>query len=264
VRYDIDMGDFRLNSSALRALAAALALAVLTGCGRPPPPRPNAAAPGDQKEKGMLKDADRKAVAKRFEEIKEAVKIVMFTQETECEYCSATRELALELAKLSDKLSVEVLDFVEDKARADELKVDKIPALAIMGEKDYGIRFFGVPAGYEFSTLIEDIVMVGKREHGLPEDVVKELAKVDSPVHMQVVVSPTCPYCPRAVLVAHRFAMASDMIRGDMVEGSEFPHLVVKYGVQGVPHTVINEEHSFVGALPEADAAKAVLKAVGK
>ncbi|MHC4251629.1 MAG: protein disulfide oxidoreductase, partial [Planctomycetota bacterium] len=176
----------------------------------------------------------------------------------------ATRELVEELAGLSDKLTVEVLDFVKDKARADELKVDKIPALAIIGVKDYGIRLFGVPAGYEFSTLIEDIVMVGKREHGLPEDVVKELAKVNSPVHMQVVVSPTCPYCPRAVLTAHRFAMVSDHIRGDMVEGSEFPHLVVKYGVQGVPHTVINEEHSFVGALPEAEAAKAVLKAIGK
>ncbi|MHC5054502.1 MAG: protein disulfide oxidoreductase [Planctomycetota bacterium] len=212
----------------------------------------------------MLKDEDRKAVAERFEEIAEPVKIVMFTQETECEYCSATRELVEELAGLSGLLSVEVLDFVKDKVRADELGVDKIPALAIIGEKDYGIRLFGVPAGYEFSTLIEDIAMVGRREHGLPEDVVKDLAKVDSPVHMQVVVSPTCPYCPRAVLTAHRFAMASDRIRADMIEGSEFPHLVVKYGVQGVPHTVINEDHSFVGALPEAEAAKAVLEAIGK
>lgn len=212
----------------------------------------------------MLKDADRKTVAKRFEELKEPVKIIMFTQETECEYCSETRELVQELAALSDRLSVEVLDFVEDRARADELGVDKIPALAIMGDRDYGIRLFGIPAGYEFSTLVEDIVMVGRREHGLPKEVTDELAKVDSPVHMQVVVSPTCPYCPRAVLTAHRFAMASDRIRGDMIEGSEFPHLVVKYGVQGVPHTVINEEHSFVGALPEAEAAKAVLEAIGR
>jgi len=212
----------------------------------------------------MLKDADKAAVAKRFEEIAEPVRIIMFTQEHECEYCSVTRELVEEVAGLSDKVAVEVLDFVADKARANELGVDKIPAVAIMGEKDHGIRFFGVPAGYEFTTLIEDIVMVGKREHGLPKEVADELAKVDSPVHMQVVVSPTCPYCPRAVLAAHRFAMASDMIRGDMVEGSEFPHLVNKYNVQGVPHTVVNESHSFVGALPDAEAAKAVLKAIGK
>jgi glutaredoxin-like protein len=212
----------------------------------------------------MLKDEDKKAVAERFKEMKESVKIVMFTQENECRFCAPTRELIEDLAGLSEKLEIEILDFVKDKARADELGIDKIPALAIMGEKDYGIRFFGIPAVYEFSTLVEDIVMAGKREHGLPEDVVKELAKIDSPVHMQVFVSPTCPYCPRAVLMAHRFAMASDMIRADMIEGTEFPHLVVKYSVQGVPHTVINEEHSFVGPLPEAETAKAVLEAIGK
>lgn len=212
----------------------------------------------------MLKDEDKKAVAERFEEMKESVKIVMFTQENECLLCTPTRELIEDLAGLSEKLDIEILDFVKDKARADELGVDKIPALAITGEKDYGIRFYGIPSGYEFSTLIEDIVMAGKRDHGLSEAITKELAKVDSPVHMQVFVSPTCPYCPRAVLMAHRFAMASDMIRGDMVEGTEFPYLIVKYGVQGVPHTVINEEHSFVGPLPEAETAKAVLKAIGK
>jgi glutaredoxin-like protein len=246
------------------AVAAVLALSLLAGCERAPSPRPGAATPSGPKEKSMLKDEDKAAVAKLFEDITNPVKIVMFTQEVECQYCSATRELVQELAELSGQLSVEVLDFVKDRARADELGVDKIPALVIMGEKDYGIRLFGVPAGYEFSTLVEDIVMVGRRDHGLSEDVAKELAKVDSPVHMQVFVSPTCPYCPRAVLVAHRFAMASDHIRADMVEGSEFPHLVVKYGVQGVPHTIINEEHSFVGALPEAEAAEAVLKAIGK
>lgn len=245
-----------------------MALVALTGCARRAEPRPGSTGTTkdskESKEQGMLKDEDRKAVGKRFEGIVEPVKIVMFTQAIECEHCSATRGLVEELAGLSDKLSVEVLDFVKDKARADAYGVDKIPALVLLGDRDYGIRFFGIPAGYEFSTLIEDIVMVGKRDHGLPEDVVKELAKIDSPVHMQVVVSPTCPYCPRAVLAAHRFAMASDHIRGDMIEGTEFPHLVVKYGVQGIPHTIINEEHSFVGALPEAEVAKAVLKAIGK
>jgi glutaredoxin-like protein len=212
----------------------------------------------------MLKDEDKKAVAERFKEMKESVKIVMFAQESECELCAPTRELIEDLAELSDKLEIEILDLVKDKARADELGVDKIPALAIMGEKDYGIRFFGIPAGYEFSSFIEDVVMVGKRDHGLPEDITKELAKIDSPVHLQIITSPTCPNCPRAVLTAHRFAMASDMIRADMIEGSEFQDLVTKYEVQGVPHVVINEEHSFVGAIPEADTVKAVLKAIGK
>jgi glutaredoxin len=91
-----------------------------------------------------------------------------------------------------------------------------------------------------------------------------ELAKIDQPVHMQVLISPTCPYCPGAVRTAHRFAMASDHITADMVESSEFPFLAVKYNVHGVPHTVINEEHSVAGSRPEMEVAQAILKAIGK
>ena len=62
---------------------------------------------------------------------------------------------------------------------------------------------------------------------------------------------------------AHRFAMANEHIRGDMVEVSEFPHLAVKYGVQGVPKTIINETHDFVGVQPELNVVHAILESLG-
>ncbi len=90
------------------------------------------------------------------------------------------------------------------------------------------------------------------------------LALVDRPVHLQVMVTLTCPYCSRAVATAHRFAMASEHITADMVETTEFPHLAVKYDVQGVPKTMINDTHSVLGAQPELLVAREVLKALGK
>jgi glutaredoxin-like protein len=140
---------------------------------------------------GMLKDKDKKALAEVLKELTGQVKLVMFTQEMECEYCQLTREMVEEIAAISDKISAEVHDFVEDASRAKELGVDKIPAIVVMGDKDYGIRFYGIPAGYEFSTFIETILDVSRGEPGLPQNVVDELAKVDKPVHMQVMVTPT-------------------------------------------------------------------------
>ena len=90
------------------------------------------------------------------------VKIVMFTQELECRYCSDTRKLVEDLVPLSEKLSVEVHDFVADAAKAKEYGIDKIPALAIIGKKDYGVRIYGIPYGYELQTLIEAIINVSK------------------------------------------------------------------------------------------------------
>jgi glutaredoxin-like protein len=140
---------------------------------------------------GLLGDKEKQHVKKEFKALRESVKIVMFTQEFECEYCKTVRDLLEDLAGLSDRISLEVLDFVKDRAKAESYGIDKIPAFLVMGEKDYGIRFFGVPAGYEFPTLIEDIIDVSRREHGLSADLTGMLAKIEKPVHMQVIISPT-------------------------------------------------------------------------
>ena len=213
---------------------------------------------------GLIEDKDREQLTELFAGLENPVKILYFTQEHECEMCKMTRELLEEVAGISDKISIEIHDFVADQALAGQYKVDKIPGTVLMGDEDYGIRFYGIPAGYEFTTLIEDIVDVAKRDPHLTEDVKAELAKVDQPVHLQVLISPTCPYCPTAVRTAHRFAMASKQITADMVETSGFPHLAVKYDVQGVPHTVINDEFSIIGPHSEADFARGVLAAIGK
>ncbi|MFO8165719.1 MAG: hypothetical protein ACQEQO_08870 [Thermodesulfobacteriota bacterium] len=140
---------------------------------------------------GALKEKDKEKVTTIFKGIERDVTIVMFTQEMECQHCEMTRMMLEELSGLSDKLYLEVHDFVAEADLAKKYGIDKIPATALIGDRDYGIRFYGVPAGYEFNVLVEDIVNVGKRNPGLTKEVMAELAKVDRPVHMQVLISPT-------------------------------------------------------------------------
>lgn len=140
---------------------------------------------------GMVKEKDRAKMTAVFNKMENNVKIVMFTQETECPHCEMTRKMLEEISGLSDKLLLDVHDFVADADLAKKYGVDKIPAIALVGDKDYGIRFYGFPAGYEFTALIEDIVDVGKRNSGLSSEAMTELAKVDQPVHIQVMISPT-------------------------------------------------------------------------
>jgi len=203
----------------------------------------------------LLKDQDREHLIKEFEALKDPVKIMVFTQENECQYCTETRQIAEEVAGLSDNISVEVFDFVADQEVAEHYNIDKIPATVIMrgGDvpKDYGIRYFGIPSGYEFSSIIEDIMMVSQGDSGLSDETKNMLKELTDPLHLQVFVTPTCPYCPGAVRLAHQLAMESDLVKGDMVEAIEFPHLSQKYRVQGVPRTVINETTHMEGMAPE-------------
>lgn len=181
------------------------------------------------------------------------VTLQMFTQQFECDYCKETRQIVDEVAALSDLVSVQVSDFVDDKALAESLGVEKIPAVAVLGEggKDYGIRFFGIPSGYEFTSLLEALILVGTGAVSITDSTRAFLDSLDEPLHLQVFVTPTCPYCPRAVVVAHHLAYASDKVTADMVEVTEFPHLGNRYNVMGVPRTVINDDTYIEGAAPE-------------
>ena len=213
----------------------------------------------------MIGDKDKKAVGDRLSKLTGPVKLVMFTQEMECQFCKETRELVEEIAALSDKISVEIKDFLKEEAEARKLGIDKIPAIGVLGEgdKDYGIRFYGIPAGYEFMSLLEAIEIVSKDESGLSANGKERLKGLDKPVHLQVFVTPTCPYCPRAVVQAFRMAMESPKVTASMVEATEFPHLANKYQVSGVPHTVIGESpQPMIGAYPEAAALDLIINAV--
>jgi glutaredoxin-like protein len=200
----------------------------------------------------LLPDDKKELLKNDFKEkLLDPVKIVMFTQEIECRYCSDTRKLAQELSTLSDKITTEVYDFMADGSKVKEYGIDKIPALAIIGKKDYGVRIYGIPYGYELQTLIEAVINVSKGKTDLSDKTKQILSDVKLPVHIQVFVTLTCPHCPAAAAVAHKLAIESDMVKADVIESSEFPALAMKYNVIGVPKIIINETVEFTGAFNE-------------
>lgn len=208
----------------------------------------------------MIPDEQKQHVKEELEKnLQGSVRLIVFTQETECQFCKQTRELAEEVATLTDKIIVEVYDFVKDNEKAKEYGIDKVPAIAIVGNKNYGIRIYGLPYGYEFNAFIETIISVSKGTTDLSEETKQKLKTIDKPVHIQVFVTLTCPFCPMVTSLAHKFAIENDLIRADMIEAAEFPHLAQKYSVMGVPKVVINDQIEFVGALPEENFLQQVL-----
>jgi glutaredoxin-like protein len=189
------------------------------------------------------------------------VTLAVFTQELECDFCRKARELAQDLASLTDKIIVEIYDLVKDKQKASELGVNKVPATVVIGGKGSKVTFYGIASGYEFSTLLKDLVQISRAETELLQETRKELSTFKRPVHIQVFVTPTCPYCPAAVSLAHQFAMENPNIRADMIEINEFPQLAIKYNVMGVPKTVINETVEVIGLQPEEELLRLVAAA---
>lgn len=211
---------------------------------------------------GILNDNAVSELRRRLSGLKSPVKLITFTQQRECPFCQAARELVQEVATLSEKFSVTMYDLLKDTEKASAYGIDKVPAIAVEGEKDPGIRFFGLPFGHEFSSFLEAANIVSRNNAMLSPETLEILKPLDRPVHIQVFVTPTCPYCPIVVKAAHRFAFAKDQIRADMVDSTMFPHLTSRYAVMSVPKVIINETFSFEGALPEKQFAEQVVRAV--
>lgn len=208
----------------------------------------------------ILNDAITAQIKKVFDDqLKNPVKVLFFGRQTGCDTCNDTRQLMEEVTAISDKLHFEAFDIEEDAEIARQYNVDKAPGLVLTvfneGQiTDYGVRFAGIPSGHEFSTLIHDLVLVSGRDSGLSPETRKVLKKLDKPVHLQVFVTPTWPYCPRAVVLAHQMAIESPFVQAEMVEAMEFPDLSNEFNVSGVPQTTINMgAGTTIGAVPEED-----------
>ncbi|MFQ6117477.1 MAG: thioredoxin family protein [Candidatus Bipolaricaulia bacterium] len=208
----------------------------------------------------LLSAEDREYLAWEFQEkLQDGVVLHFFQNGNEAS--EITGQILEELAGFDSRIAVRRYSFPQDEEEAKRFGIDKAPAIVVAREdRDQGIRFYGMPAGYEFGSLVEDVIDVSRGETDLPPDVAAELQELDSAIHIQVFVTPTCPYCPRAVRTAHKFAMASDYVTADMVMATDFNDLATRYGVTAVPHMVVNEKVNFIGALPERQFLNEVLK----
>lgn len=179
------------------------------------------------------------------------INIHFFTQEFECTACETTGQFLSEIANLNDKIQLHKHDFIKSEMTK-EFNINNIPAIVISdtNNKLKGVRFLGIPAGYEINSFIKACIEVSGVKDSLNDDILNRIKKIDKKIHIQVFVTLTCPYCPAAVTTAHRLAIENENIIADMVESSTFNQLAIKYNVSSVPKIVINEKYDFVGAQP--------------
>jgi glutaredoxin-like protein len=195
----------------------------------------------------ILDEKTKDQVRELFVSLEQPVEIFFFGSKDQeaCQYCADTEQLLTEISELSELLNLRIYDIEDDAALAQQYKVDGAPSFVMVGMEgeqvlDYGIRFKGIPAGHEFTSLINDLLIVSRRDSNLSPETREFLRTLDSPVHLFVFVTPSCPYCPRAVVLAHQFALESPMVEAEMVEAMEFPELANRFQVSGVPQTTIN------------------------
>ncbi len=131
-----------------------------------------------------------------FADLKEPVQLLYFRSEQGCDYCDETQQMLEELADVDPRIGVSVHDLQSDHELADQFKVNKPSTIVIaarVGSEvvDLGVRFAGIPSGHEFSTLVNDILLVSRRDSGLSQATRDFLRGLEQPLLLQVFVTPT-------------------------------------------------------------------------
>ena len=220
----------------------------------------------------VLQPRERKAVESRLRaELKRDVTIRLYTQQPgplflpgrECPTCGTAQELLQELSDLSDRITLDVVDFYKNAEQATTEEIDRIPAFVIGSNGRNDARFYGIPTGYEFAPLLDTIVAASRKDSTLSIETRRELKGLTADVHIQVFVTPTSEHCAALAHLAHAMALESPRVRSDVVEVQEFPNLGRKHNVMSVPRTIINDTVDFTGAVSEAVLLQRVLEAVG-
>lgn len=153
-----------------------------------------AAAPGCGKKAGgpvsMLSEKDKSYVGRTLAGMKDEVRLVLFSRDGgECKYCGETEGLLTDIAAADPRVKVEILSLKQDAARAKDLGIDKVPGIALLGRKDYNLRYFGLPSGYDFIPFVETIRALGDDSHGVSAESLAQLAKLAKPVQLTVFVT---------------------------------------------------------------------------
>ncbi|MHA1551341.1 MAG: protein disulfide oxidoreductase [Candidatus Heimdallarchaeaceae archaeon] len=212
-------------------------------------------------------DNIKRQVKEIFQHMENKVIAKLFVDKDRCLTCAQTKEILELLAELAPENMIVIEEYIreDNPPEAEKYNIERYPTIILHGDKEHKVIFSGIPSGYEFGTIVEDILDISARKVTLKQENIDKIAKIDKPMKIQVFVTPTCPYCPAAVRMAHKLAMANPNITGEMIEATEFPELAQKFYVMGVPKTVIDEGTiQFEGAFPEDNFIEKVLEAYKK
>lgn len=169
----------------------------------------------------------------------------------ECPYCETLKEFLYEISELSNnKLIIQLYVKGKNDDMFAKFNVEKAPVIVFDG---YNIKYLGAPVGQETWAFLETIVLASKRTPKLSMDTYNQLKELNNKATVEVVVTPSCPWCPYAALLSNSAAIATNNVESNIVEAYEFPEIADKYNVNAVPTVAINGQVMFIGVPQEND-----------
>jgi Glutaredoxin-like domain protein len=202
-------------------------------------------------------------LAKHLSNINDRIDLRVFLDDPNvCHYCTDTKLLTKLIAEINPKINVIYNNLQTNIEIARKYNITKAPVIILEKGNKNNIRYFGIPAGFEFPVFVETIASFANNFTKLSNATKEKLKIINRPVTIRVLVTLSCPYCPIAARLSNYFAIFNENIISEIIDVNEFEEFAIKYDVSAVPKIVINDKIELLGAHPEPKLVEAVLKAI--
>ena len=190
----------------------------------------------------LLTEKNRTEISFLIGDLKSKVNILAFYSEESCPTCHVTIQYVEEICELSEDLNLYKFEKTKHPEIFKKYKISKVPALIVSDSESFnsGIYFYGIPSGYEIHSFIHAIRMVSGTENKIESEIIERIKRIDKMLHLEVFITPTCSFCPQAVINGHILAFYNDQITCDMIESTSMREYAKRFEISSDPVTIIN------------------------
>lgn len=190
----------------------------------------------------LLTDKNRTEISFMIGDLKDKVRILAFYSDVSCPTCQDTMQYIEEICELNEKLDLKKYEKTKHAEIFQKYDISLVPALIVSNSesKNSGIRFYGIPSGYEIHSFIHAIKMVSGIENSIESVIIERIKRLNKTFHLDVFITPTCSFCPQAVINGHILANYNDKITCDMIESTSMQEYAKSFEISNVPVTLIN------------------------
>ncbi len=190
----------------------------------------------------LLTDKNRTEISFMIGDLKDKVRILAFYSDVSCPTCLDTMQYIEEICELNEKLDLNKYEKTKHTEIFQKYDISLVPALIVSNSesKISGIRFYGIPSGYEIHSFIHAIKMVSGIENSIESEIIERIKRLNKTFHIDVFITPTCSFCPQAVINGHILAYYNDNISCYMIESTSMLEYAKSFEISSVPVTLIN------------------------
>lgn len=212
----------------------------------------------------MLKDSARQIINTMVKEIRNPVRLVLFTSDVNCDACPGALELASAIKAASPKIVLETYDITMDRDKSQEYGVKRAPSFVVQG---HGVRFAAFSGAVEdvaLMLLLDTIKAVSEGRDWFPSEVTDPLGMLNAPASVQVLIESDCSLCRPVAETAIGLALSSRFVSTEIIVADEYPELLSRHRVKVLPYTIFGPKLHLEGHVTESTFLEMLFQAQGR